>query len=49
MEKVEAAMHAQQQGLLLHGLAEEQIGSILQTRQLLQVLTVNVAAVRRGR
>lgn len=40
-DKIEATMHAQRQGLLLHGLDESQIDDILTTRQLLQMLTVN--------
>ncbi len=39
-QKTAAAFHAQRQGLLLHGLSEEQIDQILRTRQLLQTLTV---------
>ena len=39
-QKTEAALHAQRQGLLLHGLTEEQIDQIQQTRTLLQSLTV---------
>ena len=39
-EKIEAALHAQRQGLLLHGLSAEQIDVILATRQLLSMLTV---------
>jgi multidrug efflux pump subunit AcrA (membrane-fusion protein) len=40
MQKIQAALHAQRQALLLHGLNEEQVGQILETRQLLTVLTV---------
>lgn len=39
-EKIEAALHAQRQGLLLHGLNNEQIDDILSTRRLLPTLTV---------
>ncbi len=39
-EKIEAALHAQRQGLLLHGLSVEQIDAILSSRQLLPTLTV---------
>jgi hypothetical protein len=41
-QKIEAALHAQRQGLLLHGLSEQQIDGILTSRQLLP--TLNVAA-----
>ena len=40
-QKIEAALHAQRQGLLLHGLSEQQIDGILTTRRLLPMLTVN--------
>jgi len=39
-EKIEAGLHAQRQGLLLHGLSEEQIDQIMATRRLLPSLTV---------
>ncbi len=39
-QKTEAAIYAQRQGLVLHGLTEKQIDTILDTRQLLQMLTV---------
>ncbi len=39
-QKIEAALHAQQQGLLLHGLTTDQVQAILKTRTLLQKLTV---------
>lgn len=39
-QKAEAAIHAQRQGLLLHGLSDQQIDEILKTRRLLQSLTV---------
>ena len=39
-QKLEAALNAQQQSLLLHGLTQEQIDSILQTRKLVQGVTV---------
>jgi multidrug efflux pump subunit AcrA (membrane-fusion protein) len=39
-QKIEAALHAQKQGLLLHGLNAQQIDNILTTRQLLPMLTV---------
>ena len=39
-QKIEAALHAQFQGLLLHGLSEQQINRILTSRQLLPMLTV---------
>jgi len=38
--KLEAALHAQQQGLLLHGLSQQQIDGIKKQRLLLQRLTV---------
>lgn len=38
--KIEAMIHAQRQGLLLHGLSDEQIDEIVKTRTLLQSLTV---------
>ena len=37
---LEAALHAQRQALLLHGLSKEQIDTILETRNLLQGLTI---------
>jgi multidrug resistance efflux pump len=40
-QKIEAALHAQQQGLLLHGLSAEQVQKIVATRMLLQQLTVS--------
>ena len=39
-QKIEAALHAQRQGLLLHGLNEQQIDKILASRRLLPTLTV---------
>ena len=39
--KIEAAVLAQRQGLLLHGLNDAQIDEIIKTRQLLQTLTVS--------
>lgn len=39
-QKLEAALHAQRQGLLLHGLSESQIDGILTSRRLLPTLTV---------
>lgn len=39
-QKLQSAVQAQSQGLLLHGLSTEQIGNILESRQLLQKLTV---------
>ena len=39
-QKIEASLHAQRQGLLLHGLSEEQIDEILKSRRLLPKLTV---------
>jgi multidrug efflux pump subunit AcrA (membrane-fusion protein) len=39
-DKVGAELHAQRQGLLLHGLSERQIEEILSTRRLLPTLTV---------
>lgn len=38
--KIEAMIHAQRQGLLLHGLNDDQIDEIVKTRTLLQSLTV---------
>lgn len=43
-EKIEARIHAQRQGLLLHGLNEQQIDSILASRRLLPSLTVSAPA-----
>jgi len=43
-EKIEAALHAQRQGLLLHGLNDEQIDVILSSRRLLPTLTVKAPA-----
>ena len=40
-QKLKAKMRAQRQGLLLHGLSEEQVDQILKTRRLLQSLTVS--------
>jgi multidrug efflux pump subunit AcrA (membrane-fusion protein) len=39
-EKIEGALHAQHQALLLHGLSEHQVDEILATRRLLPMLTV---------
>ncbi|MBC8350665.1 MAG: efflux RND transporter periplasmic adaptor subunit [Planctomycetes bacterium] len=39
-QKIEAMVHAQRQGLLLHGLNDAQIDAIIKTRTLLQSLTV---------
>lgn len=39
-KKIEAALHAHRQGLLLHGLSKQQIDEILESRQLLPMLTV---------
>ena len=39
-QKQEAALHAQQQALLLHGLSKEQVQNILDTRMLFQSLTI---------
>jgi len=39
-QKIKAALHAQRQGLLLHGLSQEQVNRILTSRQLLPMLTV---------
>lgn len=41
-QKQEAAMRAQRQSLLLHGLTNEQVDAILRNRKLLQELTVTV-------
>jgi len=41
-QKLEAALHAQRQGLLLHGLSEKQVETIGQSRLLLQSITVVV-------
>jgi multidrug efflux pump subunit AcrA (membrane-fusion protein) len=43
-QKLEARLRAQRQALLLHGLSEEQIDQILETRQLLQSVTVKAPA-----
>ena len=39
-QKLEASLRADQQGMLLHGLSNEQIDGILKTRQLVQTLVV---------
>ncbi len=39
-QKTEAAIRAERQALLLHGLSEEQVAQIVETRQLLQMLTI---------
>jgi len=39
-QKLEAALHAGEQALLLHGLSEEQVAEIRKTRRLLQSLTI---------
>tara|TARA_B100000809_G_C15095328_1_gene514765 strand:- start:176 stop:1579 length:1404 start_codon:yes stop_codon:yes gene_type:complete len=39
-QKITAALHAQRQGLLLHGLSDQQLDAILATRRLLSVFTV---------
>ena len=38
-DKTEAGLHAQRQGLLLHGVSEAQIDEILATRRLLQTMS----------
>ncbi len=43
-QKLQAAMRAQRQSLVLHGLSNDQVDAILQERQLLQNLTVAVPA-----
>ncbi len=43
-DKLAAALHAQRQGLLLHGLSSEQIDAILDSRELLKTLTIAVPA-----
>lgn len=43
-QKLEARLRAQRQALLLHGLADEQIDKILETRHLLQSVTVRAPA-----
>jgi cobalt-zinc-cadmium efflux system membrane fusion protein len=40
-QKIEAAIHAQREGLLLHGLSEKQVANILKNRSLLQSLTIS--------
>ena len=40
LQKQEAALHAQEQALLLHGLSKVQVQNILDTRMLLQTLTI---------
>jgi multidrug efflux pump subunit AcrA (membrane-fusion protein) len=44
-QKLQAALHAQRQGLLLHGLDDEQINRILETRQLQQTLIVHAPSI----
>lgn len=39
-QKLQAALHAQRQGLLLHGLSDAEVDEILTTRRLQQTLTV---------
>lgn len=39
-QKLEAALRAERQGLVLHGLTESQVDDILETRKLLQTMTV---------
>lgn len=39
-QRIEATLHAQRQGLLLHGLDDQQIDNVLKSRQLLPMLTV---------
>jgi membrane fusion protein, heavy metal efflux system len=39
-QKAEAALRAQREALLLHGLSEEQVSTILETRKLLPAITV---------
>jgi multidrug efflux pump subunit AcrA (membrane-fusion protein) len=39
-QKAEAALRAQREALLLHGLSEEQVANILETRKLLPAITV---------
>ena len=39
-QKTEAMLHAQKQALMLHGLAQEQVDKIAETRKLLQAVTV---------
>ena len=39
-QKLEGRMRAQRQGLLLHGLSEDQVDQIVESRQLLQSLTI---------
>lgn len=43
-QKQEAALRAQRQALLLHGLSEDQVNQIASTRTLLQSLTIRVPA-----
>jgi len=40
-QKLEGSLKAEKQALLLHGLSEQQVAAILQTRQLLQSITVS--------
>ena len=47
-QKIKAALHAQRQGLLLHGLDDQQIDQILDTRRLLQTLTVAAPSFEDG-
>jgi multidrug efflux pump subunit AcrA (membrane-fusion protein) len=39
-QKLEAALHAEREGLLLHGLSEAQVAEILESRSLLKSLTI---------
>ena len=45
-QKLQAALRADKQTLLLHGLSQEQVDGILQSRQLVRSLTVNAPAGR---
>ena len=40
-QKLEASLLAEQQALVVHGLSEEQVENILQTRQLLRTITIH--------
>jgi len=48
LQKLEAVLHAKRQGLLLHGLTNEQIDQILATRSLLRDITISTPASLAG-
>ena len=44
-QKLEARMRAQRQGLLLHGLSQQQVDQIIESRELLQSLTISAPSL----